>query len=121
MSNLTDFYLSEEMKTIMVKMAIDCTFPSDLTQLDVSDIMCKAKENLKGNQEYKRLVEMDRLSEYIAYDSHEGSDESLAAIYDKLNELVETSPDDVLDNYFTPCEAFEFDFTIKSILDIIKI
>ena len=74
MKGLTeDNYLASAMRDILVDMAVNDELPMDITQLDMDEVLRKARLKLQDSPEYKRLEAVESLGHYISSDDVDGA------------------------------------------------
>tara|TARA_R110000851_G_scaffold269830_1_gene422513 strand:+ start:391 stop:726 length:336 start_codon:yes stop_codon:yes gene_type:complete len=54
---------------VMIDMALDCTFPSDINELCLDTIFEKANTKLEGDEEYQADLTKTKLADFISGDA----------------------------------------------------
>lgn len=98
----------------MVQMAIDCTLPSDMTQLDWYYFEDEVKEYLKQNT---NRFAYEKAGEILS--SYDGMtlEEAVEAIVN--SDKPDSTVLDFVHDDISVCETYEYDFIIESFLETI--
>lgn len=99
---------------VFCNMAVNDEFPLDLTQLDILDAHEKALENLKQDENYKKVCMIEKLSELTSYNTQKDLEEAL----ESLQEAEDNDEgDEMADLYVTIWEPLENEFTVSELLE----
>jgi|AntRauTorckE6833_2_1112554.scaffolds.fasta_scaffold00576_35 hypothetical protein len=100
---MKDYNFAEEVKSVLVEMAIDDSLPMDMSSLDIHGVFEKAKENIRNER-------LGRLAKFVSMDCD--LDETLKAL-ESANDNDNAGHIEGVQM----AEDFEFTFTVKDLLE----
>jgi len=109
------FLLNEAIKSVLVDMAIDCTLPSDMTQLDIHSVVDKAKQNLNDDPQYIKVCQIEKLGNFVS-----GDETEIIQMLEVLNAHEDPNEITGFIDGITMCERYETSFTVKQLLEEIR-
>jgi len=115
---MKNLLLQEAVKSILCQMAVDCTLPSDMTQLDIGTVFEKAEKSLENDETYKRVCKLDKLAEFLSYDE----DNEINVALENLEVQAKIDDTVMVDHVdgVQVTEQFEFTFTVRDLLQEIS-
>jgi hypothetical protein len=101
---------------VLVDMAMNFELDGDINALDIDTVFEKAEGKIKEDDLLNARHEAEVLTNYISWEVNPTS----ARL--KLIGLAQSGKgNDLVDHHFTPSEMFEGTFTVKDMLDLIKL
>jgi len=107
----------EAIKEVLVEMTANDELPMDMTQLDIHAVEQKALDKLKDDEQYKRVLVVEKFKNYTSYDN---DGDVIKALEELEEQDEEGNGSDMADMHITIWEPFENFFTVSELLDEIN-